>query len=94
MKSLMIAVAVVCAAAAPSYASKGVKNIDVVGCVKAGPNGYQLQAQSKKGNARQYDLSGNHDFKTEVGHRMRIVGTKDAKTVKVRSASEVASSCS
>ena len=66
---------------------------DVTGCVQARQNGYELLSVGKKGKTHEYSLVGKHDFRNDVGHRVRVSGVKGGQTITVRSVQNISASC-
>jgi len=92
MKNTMIALVLALVTAVPAAAKS--KNKAVTGCVEHKGSSYELTAMSKKGNTKHYKLIGDHDFASDVGHRVRVNGVVDKATINAGSVSTVARSCS
>ena len=92
MKSTMIALALILMTAAVPAAAK-TKNKAVTGCVEHKASSYELSTMTKKGKAKHYTLVGDHDFASDVGHRVRVNGVVGKATINAGSVSTVAKSC-
>lgn len=91
--TLLLAAVMALTFISPVTARSRPKARTVVGCIQAGPQGYALATRSKKGKARQYTLVGRHDFTPDVGHTVRVTGTRARRTITVQSVQVVAPNC-
>jgi hypothetical protein len=92
MKSMMIAAGLALVfAVAPAEAKQ--KNKAVTGCVEHRNANYELSAVTKKGKAKHYALTGDHDFAQDVGHRVKVNGVVGKSTINVGSVSTIAPKC-
>jgi len=94
MKNISIAAAVAfLLALAPAEAKQANKVKTVVGCIEGSPHHYQLTTTTKKGKHKVYDLVGNRDLQSEVGHKVEARGAVSGESFKVAELKSLGSTC-